>query len=101
MISAKARSQWAATDLARLNQRPTAMALLTLNLEFYDKSALTYQSMAQVLLQDGDTASAKDALNKAIGLQLNNPQQLRQLLQRLGVTPWTLGWPAGAPCVAC
>ncbi|MEO8624670.1 MAG: tetratricopeptide repeat protein, partial [bacterium] len=76
----------AATDLARLNQRPTAMALLKLNLEFFDKSAITYQSMAQVLLQGGDTASAKDALNKAIALQPNNPQ-LRQMLQRLGVAP--------------
>jgi tetratricopeptide (TPR) repeat protein len=76
----------AATDLARANQRPAALALLKLNLEFYDKSALTYQSMAQVQLQAGDTTAARDALTKAIALQPNNPQ-LQQMLQRLGPTP--------------
>ena len=76
----------AATDLARMNQRPAAMALLKLNLEYYDKSATTWQAMGQVLLQGGDTTQAVDALKKAIALQPDNPQ-LRQMLQRLGVTP--------------
>jgi tetratricopeptide (TPR) repeat protein len=76
----------AASDLARLNQQPSALALLKLNLEYYDKSALTYQTMGQVLLQGGDTTAAVDALKKASALQPNNPQ-LRQMLQRLGVTP--------------
>lgn len=76
----------AAVDLARMNQRPAALALLKLNLEFYDKSASTYQNLGQVYLTSGDTASALDALKKASALQPNNPQ-LRQLLQRLGVTP--------------
>ena len=76
----------AASDLARMNQQPAALALLKLNLEYYDKSAVTYQTMGQVLLQGGDTASAIDALKKASALQPNNPQ-LRQMLQRLGVTP--------------
>jgi tetratricopeptide (TPR) repeat protein len=76
----------AAGDLARLNQQPTALALLKLNLEYYDKSALTYQTMGQVLLQSGDTTAAVDALKKASALQPNNPQ-VRQMLQRLGVTP--------------
>jgi hypothetical protein len=76
----------AAGDLARLNQQPTALALLKLNLEYYDKSAVTYQTMGQVLLQSGDTTGAVDALKKASALQPNNPQ-VRQMLQRLGVTP--------------
>jgi predicted Zn-dependent protease len=76
----------AASELARLNQAPAALALLKLNLEYYDKSAVTYQTMGQVLLQGGDTTAAVDALKKASALQPNNPQ-LRQMLQRLGVTP--------------
>lgn len=76
----------AATDLARMNQRPAALALLKLNLEFFDKSASTYQNMGQVYLTSGDTAAALDALKKASALQPNNPQ-VRQMLQRLGVTP--------------
>ena len=76
----------AATDLARMNQRPAAMALLKLNLEYYDESATTWQAMGQVLIQGGDTTQAIDALKKAIALQPDNPQ-LRQMLQRLGVTP--------------
>jgi hypothetical protein len=73
----------AADELARANQRPAALSLLRLNLEFYAQSAATYQSIAQLSLQGGDTASALDALKKAVALQPNNPQ-LQQMLQRLG-----------------
>ena len=76
----------AANDLARINQRPTALALLKVNLEYFDKSAPTYQTIAQVQLQGGDTASAIDALKKASALQPNNPQ-IRQMMQRLGMSP--------------
>jgi hypothetical protein len=73
----------AANEIARLNQRPAALALLNLNLEYYDKSALTYQTMGQLLLQGGDTTGAIDAIKKASALQPNN-QQLQRLLQQLG-----------------
>ena len=76
----------AATDLARLNQRPAALALLTENLANFDKSASTYQTIAQVQLQGGDTTAAVDALKKAAALQPNNPQ-IRQMMQRLGINP--------------
>ena len=76
----------AAGELARNNQQPAALALLKLNLEYYDKSAITYQTMGQVLLAAGDTTGAKDALTKAMALQPQNPQ-IRQMLQRLGVAP--------------
>ena len=76
----------AANDLARINQRPTALALLKVNLEYFDKSAPTYLTIAQVQLQGGDTASAIDALKQAGALQPNNPQ-IRQMMQRLGVNP--------------
>ncbi|CAN5793179.1 hypothetical protein BH11GEM2_BH11GEM2_23520 [soil metagenome] len=61
----------AAADLARMNQRPAAFALLKENLVNYDKSASTYQTIAQVQLQGGDTASSVDALKKAAALQPN------------------------------
>lgn len=76
----------AANDLARINQRPTALALLKVNLETYDKSAATYQTMAQIQLAGGDTAAGIDALKKASALQPNNPQ-IRQMMQRLGINP--------------
>ncbi len=76
----------AANDLARRNQRPAALALLKINLEHFPNSAVTHQTTGQLLLQGGDTVSAVDALKKAAALQPNDPQ-LRQLLQRLGVTP--------------
>ena len=68
-----------------MNQRPAGLAPLRLNLEFCDKSAGTYQTMGQMLGTSGDTAGGIAALNKAVELQPNNPQ-VRQLLQRLGVT---------------
>ena len=73
----------AADELARASQRPAALAMLKLNLEFYAQSAVTYQSIAQLSLQGGDTTGALDALKKAIALQPNNPQ-LQQMLQRIG-----------------
>ncbi|CAN5316859.1 hypothetical protein BH09GEM1_BH09GEM1_32560 [soil metagenome] len=76
----------AANDLARINQRPTALALLKVNLEYFDKSAPTFLAIAQIQLQGGDTASAIDALQKASALQPTNPQ-IRQMMQRLGVNP--------------
>ncbi len=72
----------AATDLARSNQRPAALALLKLNLEFFNQSVPTYQSLAQLSLQAGDTATAVDALTKAIAIQPDN-NQLQQLLRRI------------------
>ncbi|MCX5768309.1 MAG: c-type cytochrome [Gemmatimonadetes bacterium] len=76
----------AANELAQANQRPAALALLKLNLEFYEKSSPTYQSMAQISLASGDTVAALDALKKAIAIQPNNPQ-LQQMLQRISKTP--------------
>ena len=76
----------AANDMVRMKQNAAALALLKLNLEFYDKSAPTYSTMAQVYLAQMDTAQAVDALKKAAVLQPNNPQ-VRQMLQRLGVAP--------------
>ena len=76
----------AALELSRMNQRPAGLALLKLNLEFYDKSGPTYQSMANLLLQGGDTAAAVDALKKGVAVAPNNPQ-LRAMMTRLGVTP--------------
>ena len=72
----------AATDLARSNQRPAALALLKLNLEFFNQSVPTYQSLAQLSLQAGDTTAAVEALTKAIAIQPDN-NQLQQMLQRI------------------
>ena len=76
----------AAGELAQANQRPAALALLKLNLEFFEKSAPTYQSIAQISLATGDTTAAVAALKKAIELQPNNPQ-LQNMLQRLAPKP--------------
>jgi tetratricopeptide (TPR) repeat protein len=64
------------------DQRPALIALLKLNLEFYPQSAPTYQALAQVSLQAGDTAAALDALNKAIAIAPNG-RQLQGILARL------------------
>ena len=76
----------AASDLARMNQRPAALALLKENLVNYNQSASTYQTLAQIQLQAGDTAAAVDALKKGAALQPNNPQ-IRQMMQRMGINP--------------
>jgi len=77
----------AAQEIARLkDQRPAAIKLAQLNLEFYDKSTATYQTIANLNLAGGDTAAAVSAITKAIALQPNN-QQLQQLLQRIQPKP--------------
>ena len=76
----------AATDASRANKNPVALALLKLNLEFYDKSAATYSAIANTSLAGNDTASAITALKKAIELQPTN-QQAQGLLTRLMAKP--------------
>ena len=76
----------AAMELARANQRPAALSLLKLNLEYYDKSAPTYQLLAQISLATGDSVAARDALTKAIALEPNN-QMLKNMLQRIAPKP--------------
>jgi multidrug resistance efflux pump len=79
----------AAQEIARLkDQRPAALRLAQLNLEYYDKSAPTYQTIANLNLAAGDTAAAIAAINKAIALQPTNPQ-LQQMLQRMQPKPPT------------
>lgn len=79
----------AAQEIARLkDQRPAAIKLAQLNLEFYDKSAPTYQTLANLSLAGGDTAAAVAAITKAIALQPNN-QQYQQMLQRIQPKPPT------------
>lgn len=72
----------AAAELARLERRPAAIALLKVNLEYYPNSASTYAQLGQQQLAAGDTAAAVMALSKALELQPGNPQ-LQGLLQRL------------------
>ena len=72
----------AAAEIARNNQRPAALSLLKLNLEFFGASVPTYQSLAQMSLQSGDTTAAIEALTKAIAIAPNNGQ-LQQMLQRI------------------
>jgi len=72
----------AAAEIARNNQRPAALSLLKLNLEFFGQSVPTYQSLAQVSLQSGDTTAAIEALTKAIAIAPTNGQ-LQQMLQRI------------------
>ena len=76
----------AANEANRTNNRSAALALLKLNLEFYEKSAGTYSAMANISLAGNDTASAIAALKKAIELQPNNPQA-QGLLTRLTTKP--------------
>jgi hypothetical protein len=76
----------AATDASRANKTPVALALLKLNLEFYDKSVATYSAIANTSLAGNDTASAITALKKAIELQPTN-QQAQGLLTRLMAKP--------------
>lgn len=75
-----------AMELAQANQRPAALSLLQLNLQYYDKSALTYQLLAQISLATGDSAAGRDALTKAIALEPNN-QMLKNMMQRIAPKP--------------
>jgi predicted Zn-dependent protease len=73
----------AANEIARMpNQRSAAIALVKLNLEFYPQSVMSFTTLAQMSLQAGDTATAVDALNKAIAIQPENPQ-LKNMLNRV------------------
>lgn len=76
----------AANELAQANQRPAALALVKLNLEFYEKSGPTYNSLANLLVQSGDTTGAIDALKKGLVAAPGN-QQLTNMLTRLGGKP--------------
>jgi hypothetical protein len=72
----------AANEVARMDQRPAAIALLRLNLEFYPQSVPTFTALANQSLQAGDTAAAVDALTKGLEVQPEN-RQLRGMLTRL------------------
>lgn len=72
----------AANEVVRLEQRPAAIALLKLNLEFYPQSVPTLGALATQSVAVGDTAGAVEALNKALAIQPNN-QQMRAMLGRL------------------
>lgn len=72
----------AANEVVRLEQRPAAIALLKLNLEFYPQSVPTLGALATQSVAVGDTAAAVEALNKALAIQPNN-QQMRAMLGRL------------------
>jgi predicted Zn-dependent protease len=75
--------QDAATEVARMpDQRPAAIALLKLNLEFYPQSVPSFAALAQHSVAVGDTAGAVDALNRGLAVQPDN-QQLRNMLNRI------------------
>jgi len=63
-------------------QRAAAIAILKLNLEFFPRSLPTLQGLANVSLQAGDTASAVDALTRALEIAPNN-NQLKNMLDRI------------------
>jgi tetratricopeptide (TPR) repeat protein len=78
-----------AAEVARMpNQRPAAIRLYRLNLEFYPQSVPAYQGLTTQLLQSGDTAAAVEVLTQAVNLVPNN-QQLNGLLSRLRRPPGT------------
>lgn len=77
----------AADEVNRLpNQRPAAIALYKLNLEFFPQSIPAYSAVAQLQLASNDTASAVATLTRALEVQPQN-QQLQRLLQTLKKTP--------------
>jgi hypothetical protein len=61
-----------------------AMAYLNANLEYYPKSARTYQTLATIKIAKGDKAGAIQALEKAVELDPNNAQAKAQLQQLKG-----------------
>ncbi len=61
-----------------------ALAYLQANLEFYPKSARTYQTMAQVKNAKGDKDGAIKDLEKAVELDPSNQQAKMQLQQLKG-----------------
>ena len=73
----------AAGEIARTpDQRPAAIALLKLNLEFFPDHFASLVALGNLSAQAGDTAAAISALQKAVALQPDNPQA-RGLLSRL------------------
>jgi hypothetical protein len=60
------------------------MAYLQANLEYYPRSARTYQAMAQVKLTQGNKVGAIGDLEKAVELDPNNAQSKMQLQQLKG-----------------
>jgi tetratricopeptide (TPR) repeat protein len=68
------------------NQRPAAIQLLKLNLEFYPQSVPTLTNLAQIYVQAGDTVSALDALTKAAAIAPDD-RQVKGMLARLKGTP--------------
>ena len=73
----------AAGEVARTpEQRPAALALLRLNLEFYPQSVRTLFTLANMSALTGDTAAAVDAVQKALAIDPDNPQ-LKAVLSRL------------------
>ena len=76
------------SDIGRVTtNRPAAIALLKLNLEFYPKSVRSFQALAQQSLQTGDTAAAIDALTKASAIDPNDGQVRNQLNRLRGNRP--------------
>jgi tetratricopeptide (TPR) repeat protein len=66
-----------AEEAARAKRADDAMKLLNLNLEFFPKSGLTYSAIAQALVQKGDTAGAKAAIEKGLVASPDHPQLKR------------------------
>jgi tetratricopeptide (TPR) repeat protein len=77
----------AAQQISQLpNQRPAAIALLKVNLEYFPKSLPTYNELANQALAMNDTATAVDALTKALEVNPND-QRIQRRLQGLKRTP--------------
>ncbi len=72
--------------LAAMNadRADNAIAWLNLNLEFYPKSSLTYQTLGQAYQRKNDKDAAIKALEKAVELDPNNNQAKNQLQQLKG-----------------
>ena len=78
---------FAAQSVAQMaNQRPAAIQLLKLNLEFYPQSVVTLTSLAQIYLLGADTAAAMDALTRAAAIAPDD-RQVKGMLARLKGTP--------------
>lgn len=78
---------FAAPQVAQMaNQRPAAIQLLKLNLEFYPQSVPTLTGLAQIYLQAADTAAALAALTRAAAIAPDD-RQVKGMLARLKGTP--------------
>ena len=58
-----------------------ALAYLQANLEYFPRSSMTYQTMAQAKTAKGDTAAARKDLERAVELDPKNVQAKNQLQQ--------------------